>query len=192
MKQILILLLFASCANAQIITLDTVYVQNMGGTFFEISETRFSDNSSAITTKAIGSDTATLIYYSSALQNMAAREAVDLAALGRLRNEKNKLVGVVEKVKLLTGGSPVDSLKLDENEFVGVAWYISSPEFSGPIVFDNTNSLKWTAGTFNGNVVFLGQTLRLQKFTKPNLKVDLYRKEGYWISSDLQITMKRI
>jgi hypothetical protein len=200
MKQTLIfILLFAALtasAQTQTVTLDTTYIVNSGGNFFEVSRIEYSNGAYSEKRDFLG-DTMTIYNrYVAKIEGEANEIAAAAATAYRMRQKTTDWakLDTVTAARLLR--SPITGIMdVYEKEFLTGNWQI---EFSGTTTaatFPRLSSNKRIRLQANGTartMLLYGKVMRLVNYPFTGLNTLFQLREGYWINLEFGDSARRV
>ena len=202
MKQTLIAILlfaaFTASAQTQTVTLDTTYIINSGGNFFEVSRIEYSNGAYSEKRDFLG-DTLTIYNrYVAKIEGEANEIAAAAATAYRMRQKTTEWarLDTLTAARLLR--SPITGIMdVYEKEFLQGNWQI---EFSGTTTaatFPRLSSNKRirlqpaTGGTPRTMLIY-GKVLRLVNYPFTGLNTLFQLREGYWINLEFGDSARRV
>lgn len=200
MKQTLIaILLFAALtasAQTQTVTLDTTYIVNSGGNFFEVSRIEYSNGAYSEKRDFLG-DTLTIYNrYVAKIEGEANEIAAAAVTAYRMRQKTTDWakLDTVTAARLLR--SPITGIMdVYEKEFLSGNWQI---EFSGTTTaatFPRLSSNKRIRLQANGTartMLIYGKVMRLVNYPFTGLNTLFQLREGYWINLEFGDSARRV
>jgi hypothetical protein len=200
MKQTLIAILrfaaFTASAQIQTVTLDTTYIVNSGGNFFEVSRIEYSNGAYSEKRDFLG-DTLTIFNrYVAKIESEANEMATAAATAYRMRQKTTDWA----KLDTLTAArllrSPITGIMdVYEKEFLTGNWQI---EFSGTTTaatFPRLSSNKRIRLQANGTartMLIYGKVMRLVNYPFAGLNTLFQLRDGYWINLEFGDSARRV
>lgn len=199
MKQTLILALLFLCslsAFAQTVTLDTTYIVNESGQFFELSRISYSNGAYSEKKDFLG-DTLTIFNrYVAKIEGEANEIAAAAATAYRMRQKTTDWakLDTLTTARLLR--SPITAIADSyEREFLTGNWQIEFSGTSTAAAFPRLSSNKRIRLQANGTartMLIYGKVVRLVNYPFTGLNTLFQLREGYWINLDHGNTATRI
>lgn len=197
MKKILSLLLFALplFAAAQVVTLDTIFQQNVNGVFFEVRRTEYANGEYAETRKVVG-DTMTIFNnYLQVFERQGVQMANDAYAVFRFPEIFDGLQQRRVEVLAATGKDLLDTLavKYSVPLLIG-GWTATEGAVTANVTFTVTAGaqLRYLVnGQAERNAFIVSNTMRLANWKGTGLNLDVFRAPGgNWFSIDGRVRIK--
>ena len=201
MKKILLqlLLLFPIlAASAQkTVTVDSSYITNVAGIFFEVKVVQYSNGEGQTTTTVLG-DTATVIQrYQSSIRSQAQGMANDIKSVYRFNRRVTELIRQGNEVQTRFGTNPV---RLIQNQVAS-----DLTDNSWVVLTDTTRNVTFTVnaqgqlryqvqGFTTRNATTLGDVIVLRNFQNTGTDVTLYRdsERGQWYTNATNTVVLRV
>jgi len=200
MKQTLIAILlfaaFTASAQTQTVTLDTTYIVNSGGNFFEVSRIEYSNGAYSEKRDFLGDTLTIFSRYVAKIESEANEIAAAAATAYRMRQKTTEWA----KLDTLTAArllrSPITGIMdVYEKEFLTGNWQI---EFSGTTTaatFPRLSSNKRIRLQANGTartMLLYGKVMRLVSYPFTGLNTLFQLREGYWINLEFGDSARRV
>ena len=201
MKQTLIaiLLFFAALtasAQTQTVTLDTSYIVNSGGNFFEVSRIEYSNGAYNEKRDFLG-DTLTIYNrYVAKIEGEANEIAAAAASAYRMRQKTSDWakLDTVTSARLLR--SPITGIMdVYEKEFLTGNWQIEFSGTTAAATFPRLSSNKRIRLQANGTartMLLYGKVMRLVNYPFTGLNTLFQLREGYWINLEFGDSARRV
>lgn len=199
MKQILFFALLFLCslsAFTQTVTLDTTYIVNEGGQFFELSRINYSNGSYSEKKDFLG-DTLTIFNrYVAKIEGEANEIAAAAATAYKMRQKTSDWakLDTITTARLLR--SPITAIADSyEREFLTGNWQIEFSGTSTAATFPRLSSNKRIRLQANGTartMLLYGKVMRLVNYPFTGLNTLFQLREGYWINLEHGNTATRI
>ena len=200
MKQTLIAILlfaaFTASAQTQTVTLDTTYIVNSGGNFFEVSRIEYSNGAYSEKRDFLG-DTLTIYNrYVAKIESEANEIAAAAASAYRMRQKTTDWakLDTLTTARLLR--SPITGIMdVYEKEFLQGNWQI---EFSGTTAaatfprLSSNKRIRLQAAGIARTMVIYGNILRLVNYPFTGLNTLFRLREGYWINLEFGDSARRV
>jgi hypothetical protein len=200
MKQTLIAILlfaaFTASAQTQTVTLDTTYIVNSGGNFFEVSRIEYSNGAYSEKRDFLG-DTLTIYNrYVAKIEGEANEIAAAAATAYRMRQKTSDWakLDTVTTARLLR--SPITGIMdVYEKEFLTGNWQIEFSGTSTAATFPRLSSNKRIRLQANGTartMLLYGKVMRLVNYPFTGLNTLFQLREGYWINLEFGDSARRV
>ena len=200
MKQTLIAILlfaaFTASAQTQTVTLDTTYIVNSGGNFFEVSRIEYSNGAYSEKRDFLG-DTLTIYNrYVAKIESEANEIAAAAATAYRMRQKTSDWakLDTVTTARLLR--SPITGIMdVYEKEFLTGNWQIEFSGTSTAATFPRLSSNKRIRLQANGTartMLLYGKVMRLVNYPFTGLNTLFQFREGYWINLEFGDSARRV
>lgn len=193
-----IFLFFAFSAKAQEITIDTSFIINSGGNFFEISRVVYSNGTYTESSTIVGDTTAMLNRYVAKIESEANAIAAAAQTAYRMRQKTSDWAKLDTITTTRLGRSPITAIAdVYEKEFLQGNWQI---EFSGTttsVTFPRLSTNKRirmlpATGVTARTMLLYGNVLRIVNYPFTGLNTIFKLKDGYWINLDFGDPARRI
>lgn len=202
MKQSLfsIFLFCAFFAQAQEVTptLDTTFIVNKGGNFFEVSRIEYTNGAYSESSALIGDTTAMLNRYVARIESEANAIAAAAQTAYRMRQKTSDWAKLDTITTARLGRSPITAIAdVYENEFLQGNWQIEFSGTSTAATFPRLSSNKRirlqpaTGGTARTMLIY-GNILRLVNYPFSGLNTLFKLKDGYWINLEFGNSAQRV
>ena len=201
MKQTLILTLLFLCslsAYTQTVTLDTTYIVNQGGVFFELSRIEYTNGSYSEKKDFLG-DTVTIFNrYVAKVEGEANEIAAAAATAYRMRQKTSDWakLDTITTARLLR--SPITAIADSyEKEFLTGNWQIEFSGTSTAATFPRLSSnkrirLQPATGGTPRTMLLYAKVLRIVNYPFSGVNILFQLREGYWINLEFGNTAQRI
>ena len=201
MKQTLILTLLFLCslsAFTQTVTLDTTYIVNQGGVFFELSRIEYTNGSYSEKKDFLG-DTVTIFNrYVAKVEGEANEIAAAAATAYRMRQKTSDWakLDTITTARLLR--SPITAIADSyEKEFLTGNWQIEFSGTSTAATFPRLSSnkrirLQPATGGTPRTMLLYAKVLRIVNYPFSGVNILFQLREGYWINLEFGNTAQRI
>jgi len=201
MKQTLILTLLFLCslsAYTQTVTLDTTYIVNQGGVFFELSRIEYTNGSYSEKKDFLG-DTLTIFNrYVAKIEGEANEIAAAAATAYRMRQKTSDWakLDTITTARLLR--SPITAIADSyEKEFLTGNWQIEFSGTSTAATFPRLSSnkrirLQPATGGTPRTMLLYAKVLRIVNYPFSGVNILFQLREGYWINLEFGNTAQRI
>jgi hypothetical protein len=200
MKQTLIaILLFAALtasAQTQTVTLDTTYIVNSGGNFFEVSRIEYSNSAYSEKRDFLG-DTLTIYNrYVAKIEGEANEIAAAAASAYRMRQKTSDWARLDTVVTQRLLRSPITGIMDSyEREFLQGNWQIEFSGTTAAATFPRLSSNKRIRLQANGTartMLLYGKVMRLVNYPFTGLNTLFQLREGYWINLEFGDSARRV
>lgn len=199
MKQTLFfILLFAALTATAQTTLDTTYIVNQGGVFFEVSRIEYANGSYSEKKDFLG-DTVTIFNrYVAKIEGEANEIAAAAANAYRMRQKTSDWakLDTITTARLLR--SPITAIADSyEREFLTGNWVIEFSGTSTAATFPRLSSnrrirLQPATGGTPRTMLLYGKVLRIVNYPFSGVNILFQLREGYWINLDFGNPTNRI
>lgn len=196
MKQTLIFVLLFAAFTASAQTLDTTYIVNQGGVFFEVSRIEYANGSYSEKKDFLG-DTLTIFNrYVAKIEGEANEIAAAAQTAYRMRQKTTEWarLDTITTARLLR--SPITAIADSyEKEFLTGNWVIEFSGTSTAATFPRLSSNKRIRLQANGTartMILYGKVMRLVNYPFTGLNTLFQLREGYWINLEFGNTAQRI
>jgi len=200
MKQTLFVILlfaaFTASAQVQTVTLDTTYIVNSGGNFFEVSRIEYSNGAYSEKRDFLG-DTLTIFNrYVAKIESEANEIAAAAATAYRMRQKTTEWarLDTLTAARLLR--SPIAGIMdVYEKEFLSGNWQIEFSGTSTAATFPRLSSNKRIRLQANGTartMLLYGKVMRLVNYPFTGLNTLFQLREGYWINLEFGDSARRV
>jgi hypothetical protein len=200
MKQTLIAILlfaaFTASAQTQTVTLDTTYIVNSGGNFFEVARIEYSNGAYSEKRDFLG-DTLTIYNrYVAKIEGEANEIAAAAASAYRMRQKTTDWakLDTLTTARLLR--SPITGIMdVYEKEFLTGNWQIEFSGTSTAATFPRLSSNKRIRLQANGTartMLIYGKVMRLVNYPFTGLNTLFQLREGYWINLEFGDSARRV
>lgn len=195
MKKLLILALLASLhastfAQASV-TLDSSWIVNTAGVFYEHRLIEFLNGESNLTKKRLGDTAQVVATYRESFTSQTTSWAGDIEWTSTIPKKITELIRQDQSLTATLGKSPVKSI-LDANKYlVDSTFKTKDGNKTRAIKFTVTQSgiLRYKIDTFaTRNATILGNALRLNNYLNTGTAIDLYKfRDGRWRDANRSI-----
>lgn len=197
MKKILFILLFPAVSLAQDITRDTSYLINLGGKFFDISRTEYSDGTYSERSTIIGDTSAVLSNYVNQIIN-SAKQYSDAAIIAMRAQSATATLAKLDTATIQKIGlSPITSIMSSyEREFLVGSWEIQnsgSPAVSVtfPRLSSNQRIRMLPSGSTARTMLIFGNMLRIVNYPVSGNNVLFKVRNGRWENLTRTIVLRK-
>ena len=191
----LLLPLFSFCQNSPAPVVDSSWIVNKAGQFYQANYKLFADGREATELKPYGDTATTANRFRENIQSVAATFANDAQIVSGYRSQVSELIRFAKTLPEIIGRNPLDTiLKTQPNIFDNSGWTLSTGGTQIGIRFRQTaqGTFQWRADTTTNwrSAAFLGSIIRLNSLN--GYTSDFFKdSKGRWKTINQQYTIKQ-